>query len=138
MESLQTYYPMSLLNIREYLSTEKWLAYPLQLVNLFEFFYWGFLAWGIWELSGKIGLPKSFWTYSYDLWAWLTFLDRCCFISYTKYTVLMKRINFLKVTAFIIPVVCIGIMIGLWANFRKRKKNRSSKRYPNILPHYNK
>lgn len=61
MESLQTYYPMSLLNIREYLSTEKWLAYPLQLVNLFEFFYWGVLGWGIWELSDKkIGLPKSF------------------------------------------------------------------------------
>lgn len=34
----------------------------------------------------------------------------------------MKKINFLKVTAFIIPVVCIGIMIGLWANFRKKKE----------------
>ncbi|MBK1897168.1 hypothetical protein [Chryseobacterium paridis] len=60
METLQMYYPISLINIREYISTEKWLAYPLQLVNLFELFYWGILAWGIWELSeNKISFPKS-------------------------------------------------------------------------------
>lgn len=53
LEDLQTYYPMSLINFREYISTEKWLAYPLQLVNLFELCYWGFLAWGIWELSDQ-------------------------------------------------------------------------------------
>ncbi|ASW73121.1 hypothetical protein CJF12_01680 [Chryseobacterium piperi] len=60
IETLQTYYPISLINLREFISIEKWLAYPLQLVNLFEFFYWGILAWGIWELSEKkIGFPKS-------------------------------------------------------------------------------
>ncbi|KFF25184.1 hypothetical protein [Chryseobacterium vrystaatense] len=60
IENLQTYYPISLLNIKEYLSTEKWLAYPLQLVNLFELFYWGILAWGIWELSEqKVSFQKS-------------------------------------------------------------------------------
>ncbi|SIQ76836.1 hypothetical protein SAMN05880573_11017 [Chryseobacterium sp. RU33C] len=60
LENLQTYYPISLLNMKEYISTEKWLAYPLQLVNLFELFYWGILAWGIWELSdNKISFPKS-------------------------------------------------------------------------------
>ncbi|UKB84119.1 hypothetical protein LF887_00275 [Chryseobacterium sp. MEBOG06] len=60
METLQTYYPISLLNIKEYISTEKWLAYPLQLANLFELFYWGILAWGIWELSEqKISFLKS-------------------------------------------------------------------------------
>lgn len=60
LEDLQTYYPISLINLREYISTEKWLAYPLQLVNLFELFYWGILAWGIWELSEqKISFPKS-------------------------------------------------------------------------------
>lgn len=60
IESLQTYYPISLLNLREYVSMEKWLTYPLQLVNLFELFYWGILAWGIWELSEqKISFPKS-------------------------------------------------------------------------------
>ena len=61
LEDLQTYYPISLINIREYISTEKWLAYPLQLVNLFELFYWGFLAWGITELSdNKVKLVKAF------------------------------------------------------------------------------
>lgn len=60
METLQAYYPISLLNLRDYISTEKWLAYPLQLVNLFELFYWGILAWGIWALSeNKISFPKS-------------------------------------------------------------------------------
>lgn len=43
IEDLQTYYPISLINLREHISTEKWLAYPLQLVNLFEFFYWKIL-----------------------------------------------------------------------------------------------
>ena len=61
LEDLQTYYPISLINLREHISTEKWLAYPLQLVNLFEFFYWVFLAWGIYELSDqKVKPVKSF------------------------------------------------------------------------------
>ena len=61
LEDLQTYYPISLINIREHISTEKWLAYPLQLVNLFELFYWGILAWGIYELSDQKVKPlKSF------------------------------------------------------------------------------
>ncbi|MDQ8143450.1 hypothetical protein [Chryseobacterium sp. CFS15] len=61
MENLQTYYPISLLNLREYISTEKWLSYPLQLVNLFELFYWIFLAWGVRELlDEKISYIKSF------------------------------------------------------------------------------
>lgn len=61
LEDLQTYYPISLINLREYISEEKWLAYPLQLVNLFELFYWGFLAWGITELSdNKVKFGKSF------------------------------------------------------------------------------
>ena len=61
LEDLQTYYPLSLLNLREHISLEKWLAYPLQLVNLFELIYWGILSWGIWELSEKkVGFAKSF------------------------------------------------------------------------------
>ena len=61
LEDLQTYFPISLINLREYISTEKWLAYPLQLVNLFELFYWGILTWGIWELSDQKLKPiKSF------------------------------------------------------------------------------
>ena len=61
LETLQTYYPISLINLKESISTEKWLAYPLQLVNLFELLYWGILAWGIWELADKrISYIKSF------------------------------------------------------------------------------
>lgn len=60
LEDLQTYYPISLSNIREHISTEKWLAYPLQLVNLFEVFYWGILVWGIKELfDNKISYMRS-------------------------------------------------------------------------------
>lgn len=61
LETLQTYYPLSLINFKEAISTEKWAAYPLQLINLFELVYWGVLAWGIWELADKkISFPKSF------------------------------------------------------------------------------
>ena len=61
LEDLQTYYPISLINLREHISTEKWLAYPLQLVNLFELFYWWILAYGIYELSDqKVKPVRSF------------------------------------------------------------------------------
>lgn len=53
LETLQTYYPFSLINYKEAISTEKWLAYPLQLLNVFELMYWGVLAWGIWQLADK-------------------------------------------------------------------------------------
>ena len=53
LETLQTYYPLSLINFKEAISTEKWLAYPLQLCNVFEMMYWGVLAWGIWQLADK-------------------------------------------------------------------------------------
>lgn len=60
LETLQTYYPLSLINFKEAISTEKWLAYPLQLCNLFELIYWGVLAWGIWQLADKkISYQKS-------------------------------------------------------------------------------
>jgi hypothetical protein len=61
LEDVQTYYPLSLLNFKENISTEKWLAYPLQLVNIFELFYWILLAWGVRELlEEKISYVKSF------------------------------------------------------------------------------
>ena len=53
LETLQTYYPLSLINFKEAISAEKWLAYPLQLANIFEIMYWGVLAWGIWQLADK-------------------------------------------------------------------------------------
>ncbi|MBW7675813.1 hypothetical protein [Chryseobacterium chendengshani] len=76
LESIQTYYPLSLINFKESISTEKWLAYPLQLFNLFELMYWGFLAWGVWELAEqKIDYLKSFGyvalTYGIGLFFWV-------------------------------------------------------------------
>lgn len=88
LEDLQTYYPISLINLRDYISTEKWLAYPLQLVNLFELFYWGILAWGIWELSDQKMKPiKSLGivilTYGIGLLFWVGLV--CFFILNAQY-----------------------------------------------------
>nr|WP_314494206.1 hypothetical protein [uncultured Chryseobacterium sp.] len=61
IEDLQTYYPISMINLREYIFTEKLIAYPLQLINLFELMYWGVLALGIREFSDhRISFIQSF------------------------------------------------------------------------------
>jgi hypothetical protein len=82
LEDLQIYYPLSLINFRENISTEKWLAYPLQLINLFELFYWVLLAWGVREfLEEKISYLKSFGlvavTYGIGLFFWTAIV---CFL----------------------------------------------------------
>ncbi|HAY3506396.1 hypothetical protein [Elizabethkingia anophelis] len=60
LQDLQTYFPLSLINFKESISTEKWLAYPLQLSNIFELLYWSILAYGIWEYADKkISFPRS-------------------------------------------------------------------------------
>lgn len=60
LEDLQTYYPMSLINFREYISMERWAAYPLQLVNVFEAGYWAILVMGIRDLfQEKISYFRS-------------------------------------------------------------------------------
>ena len=76
IEDLQTYYPLSLINFKESISTEKWLAYPLQLGNFFELLYWGIIAYGIWEYSDKkITFQKSIGmtalTYGIGLFFWV-------------------------------------------------------------------
>ena len=82
LEDLQTYYPISLLNIREYISMEKWAAYPLQIANLFEVFYWGILVWGVRELfDNKISYIRSLgyvaMTYGIGLLFWIGII---CFL----------------------------------------------------------
>lgn len=82
LETLQTYYPLSLINYKEAISTEKWLAYPLQLLNVFEIMYWGVLAWGIWQLvDKKISYQRSLGyvalTYGIGLLFWVGVL---CFL----------------------------------------------------------
>lgn len=76
LHDLQTYYPLSLINFKESFSSEKWLAYPLQLCNVFELLYWGILAYGIYEYSDKkISFQKSFGivgiTYGIGLLLWV-------------------------------------------------------------------
>lgn len=75
LQDLQTYYPLSLLNFKDSISIEKWLAYPLQLSNVFELLYWGILAFGIWEYTDKkISYLKSLGTvaitYGLGLFFW--------------------------------------------------------------------
>lgn len=88
LEDLQTYYPISLLNLKDNISTEKWLAYPLQVINLFELFYWFILAWGVREiLDEKISYLKSFGlvaiTYGIGLFFWVGIV--CFIILNTSY-----------------------------------------------------
>ena len=88
LEDLQTYYPISLLNIKEYISTEKWLMYPLQLANLFEVFYWIILILSIRELlENKISYTRSLGyvvvTYGVGLLFWVGII--CFIIINTQY-----------------------------------------------------
>lgn len=47
LEDLQYYSPLSLLQYLGYSNVDRWAIYPLQLVNIFELFYWFLLAYGI-------------------------------------------------------------------------------------------
>ena len=76
IKDFQSYYPLSLLNYQTSISSEKLMTYPLQLVNLFELFYWGILAYGIYELSDqKVKPVKAFglvaMTYGVGLMFWV-------------------------------------------------------------------
>ena len=44
---LQTFYPLSLMNITGYRNLESYFIYPLQILNIFEVVYWFVLAFGI-------------------------------------------------------------------------------------------
>jgi hypothetical protein len=54
---LQTFYPLSLLNMIEAKNIPQWSLYPLQLINVFEVVYWLILAYGI-SLVAKERWPK--------------------------------------------------------------------------------
>ncbi|MEW4924280.1 hypothetical protein [Algibacter sp. 2305UL17-15] len=44
LEDLQSFYPLSAINITGYDNLQPWFVYPLQVLNLFEFAYWVILA----------------------------------------------------------------------------------------------
>jgi len=58
-EKIQTFYPLSIMNVMNVENIDNWLLYPLQTLNLFEFIYWFVLAYGVKELL-KDSLWKSF------------------------------------------------------------------------------
>jgi hypothetical protein len=54
---LQTFYPLSILNLIDIESIPQWSIYPVQLLNVFEVVYWCILAFGI-SLVAKERWPK--------------------------------------------------------------------------------
>ena len=56
---LQSFYPLSLINITGYGNLESWFIYPLQAINLIEVTYWFLLAFQIKNLL-EVDFGKSF------------------------------------------------------------------------------
>lgn len=77
LQDLQYFSPLSLLSLVDRNSIEPWLAYPLQLVNVFEISYWLLLALGLCSLtkerySKMLGLVAS--SYGVGLLLWVVFI----------------------------------------------------------------
>lgn len=77
LEDLQYFSPLSLLSVVNRDSIESWLAYPLQLINVFELVYWFFLAYGLYSLTNEryskmLGLVAS--SYGAGLLLWVVFV----------------------------------------------------------------
>jgi hypothetical protein len=74
---IQTFYPLSLLNLLEVKDIPQWLLYPLQVINIFEVLYWLILAYGL-SLVAKERLPKMLWlvafSYGIGLFVWVVFI----------------------------------------------------------------
>jgi len=74
---LQTFYPLSLLNLNNPESIPEWSLYPLQLLNVFEVLYWCILAYGI-ALVTKERWTKMFGlvatSYGVGLFVWVVFI----------------------------------------------------------------
>lgn len=74
---LQTFYPLSLLNLLNAKDIPQWLLYPLQIINVFEVLYWFILAYGI-SIVAKEKLPKLLGlvaaSYGVGLFVWVVFV----------------------------------------------------------------
>lgn len=77
LQDLQTFYPLSLLNLLNVKDIPQWLLYPFQLVNVFEVIYWFLLAYGI-SLVARERLPKMLGmvasSYGVGLFVWVVFI----------------------------------------------------------------
>lgn len=77
LEDLQFFAPLSILSLFNPMEVERWLVYPLQVLNLFEFAYWCILA-----LQLRDFLGREFWdsfgfvtsTYGIGLLLWVVFV----------------------------------------------------------------
>jgi hypothetical protein len=74
LEYIQSFYPLSLLNLVVIKNIPQYLIYPLQLINVFELLYWIVLAYLIGIYTNK-SFDKSFGfvakTYGVGLFAWV-------------------------------------------------------------------
>jgi hypothetical protein len=74
---LQTFYPLSILNLIDIESIPQWSIYPVQLLNVFEVVYWCILAFGI-SLVAKERWPKMLGlvasSYGVGLFVWVVFI----------------------------------------------------------------
>ncbi|SOD79446.1 hypothetical protein [Spirosoma fluviale] len=77
LQDLQYFYPLSVLNFFEPTAIAPWLAYPLQLGNLFELAYWLVLAYGVSQVI-ETPMPKAFGlvaaSYGSGLLVWVVFV----------------------------------------------------------------
>lgn len=76
-EKLQSYMPGALSNVYDISDLDDWLAYPFNLINVWELFYWIILIFGIQEIM-KTNFLKSFGivlaSYGVGLLIWVGFV----------------------------------------------------------------
>lgn len=73
LEELQSFSPLSLINLFDRKTLDSWLVYPLQLISLFELAYWIILIIGIKELLNRTWLKSIeiiFLSYGIALFVW--------------------------------------------------------------------
>ncbi|MXV37705.1 hypothetical protein GO491_03275 [Flavobacteriaceae bacterium Ap0902] len=77
LEELQNYIPGALTNVYDVSHLDNWLAYPFNLLNIWELLYWVFLVSGIQEIL-KTSTVKSFGivlaSYGVGLLIWIGFV----------------------------------------------------------------
>lgn len=76
-EELQTFYPLSMINIIGTKGLEKWLLYPLQILNIFELFYLAVLSYSLGKLlaiKAEKALHLILSTYGIGLVIWVVLI----------------------------------------------------------------
>ncbi len=74
---IQTFFPLSVINLINAVDIPQWLLYPLQQLNVFELLYWITLAYGLSVATGEkkrkmLGLVAS--SYGAGLFVWMLFI----------------------------------------------------------------